>query len=148
MCIATLLDFLNGSAKAKRHPSFALPLLRHALVVNSRRALNRVLARDCLRYPSGLLGLDLLRWLGFLRQLGQFDPGCVVGVVCVPSIVLIIKGNVTWVTQGVASSQNLAYVNSENHVIIKVDNVTNVTFGQMRNSVWIASFLSCDGGCR
>ncbi|KAG8216574.1 hypothetical protein J3R82DRAFT_6758 [Butyriboletus roseoflavus] len=53
----------------------------------------------------------------------------------------IIKGNVTWVTQEVASSQNLAYVNSENHVILKVDNITNVPFGQMRNSVWTASSL-------
>jgi hypothetical protein len=55
-------------------------------------------------------------------------------------------GNVTLVTQEVASSQNLAYVNSENHVIIKVDNVTNVTFGQMRNSVRITTQDAYDLG--
>lgn len=54
---------------------------------------------------------------------------------------LIAEGNVTWVTQEVASSQNLAYVTSDNHVIIKVDNVTNVQPGQLRNSVWNNIFL-------
>ena len=54
---------------------------------------------------------------------------------------LIIQGNVTWVTQEVATSQNLAYVTSDDHVIIKVDNVTNVQLGQMRNSVYTIYFL-------
>lgn len=58
------------------------------------------------------------------------------------STALIIQGNVTWVTQEVASSQNLAYLNADNHIILKVDNVTNVTLGEMRNSVRLRVLLS------
>ena len=32
-------------------------------------------------------------------------------------------------------SLNLAYVNSQGHVILKVDNTTNVTIGENRNAV-------------
>ncbi|KAI9568719.1 concanavalin A-like lectin/glucanase domain-containing protein [Boletus coccyginus] len=55
-------------------------------------------------------------------------------------------GNVTWVTREVASSQNLAYVNGENHVIIRVDNVTNVPTGQTRKSVRITTQDAYDMG--
>ncbi|KAF9240470.1 concanavalin A-like lectin/glucanase domain-containing protein [Melanogaster broomeanus] len=48
-------------------------------------------------------------------------------------------GNATWVNQSVATSQQLAYVNSEGHAIIKVDNVTDVLDGALRNSVRITS---------
>ncbi|KAF8137076.1 hypothetical protein EV363DRAFT_1394645 [Boletus edulis] len=55
-------------------------------------------------------------------------------------------GNVTWVTKEVGASQNLAYVNSENHVILKVDNVTNVTVGELRSSVRITTQDAYDLG--
>ncbi|KAG6379864.1 hypothetical protein JVT61DRAFT_10424 [Boletus reticuloceps] len=59
--------------------------------------------------------------------------------------VVVIEGNVTWVTKEVGASQNLAYVNSENHAILKVDNVTNVTFGELRSSVCPTAFFSGKG---
>lgn len=49
------------------------------------------------------------------------------------------KGNTTWVTREVATSQKLTYATSDDHVIIKVDNVANVQLGQLRNSVRGAS---------
>ncbi|KAG9311601.1 concanavalin A-like lectin/glucanase domain-containing protein [Chiua virens] len=55
-------------------------------------------------------------------------------------------GNVTYVTQEVASSQDLAYVTSDNRVIIKVDNVTNVPLGGSRNSVRITTQDAYDIG--
>ncbi|KAN0086101.1 glycoside hydrolase family 16 protein [Tylopilus felleus] len=55
-------------------------------------------------------------------------------------------GNVTWVTQEVATTQNLAYVNNDNHIILKVDNVTNVTSGNLRNSVRITTQEAYDLG--
>ncbi|KAF9220750.1 glycoside hydrolase family 16 protein [Gyrodon lividus] len=48
-------------------------------------------------------------------------------------------GNATWVSQSDATSQGLAYVNSDGHAIIKVDNTTNVQYGQTRNSVRITT---------
>ncbi|KAF8552469.1 glycoside hydrolase family 16 protein [Imleria badia] len=54
--------------------------------------------------------------------------------------------NTTWVTQEVATSQNLAYLNAKNHIILKVDNVTNVTSGEMRNSVRITTTEAYDLG--
>ncbi|KIJ63767.1 glycoside hydrolase family 16 protein [Hydnomerulius pinastri MD-312] len=55
-------------------------------------------------------------------------------------------GNATWVTQSQAASQGLAYVNSEGHAIIKVDNTTNVPLGQNRNSVRITTQDAYDIG--
>ncbi|KAI5981053.1 glycoside hydrolase family 16 protein [Pisolithus orientalis] len=48
-------------------------------------------------------------------------------------------GNVTWLSETDAISQGLAYVNNQGHVILKVDNTTNVTYGQERNSVRITT---------
>ncbi|KAI6039626.1 glycoside hydrolase family 16 protein [Pisolithus marmoratus] len=48
-------------------------------------------------------------------------------------------GNVTWLSKTDALSQGLAYVNNQNHVILKVDNTTNVTYGQPRNSIRITT---------
>lgn len=48
-------------------------------------------------------------------------------------------GNVTWVSQTDAMSLGLAYVNTQGNVILKVDNTTNVTYGQERNSVRITT---------
>jgi len=44
-------------------------------------------------------------------------------------------GNVNWVSEEVAMSQRLAYVNDQGHVILKVDNTTNVPIGENRNAV-------------
>jgi len=44
-------------------------------------------------------------------------------------------GNVLYANKSYATSQQLAYVNSQGHAIIKVDNTTNVATGQNRNSV-------------
>ncbi|KAG6329929.1 hypothetical protein ID866_9158, partial [Astraeus odoratus] len=51
----------------------------------------------------------------------------------------IFEGNVTWVSKTDALSQGLAYVNNQGHVILKVDNTTNVTYGQQRNSIRITT---------
>ncbi|EIW77172.1 glycoside hydrolase family 16 protein [Coniophora puteana RWD-64-598 SS2] len=51
----------------------------------------------------------------------------------------LTQGNVTWVSQSVAASQDLAYVNNNGHAILKVDNTTNVPSGGRRNSIRITS---------
>ncbi|KIM56707.1 glycoside hydrolase family 16 protein [Scleroderma citrinum Foug A] len=48
-------------------------------------------------------------------------------------------GNVNWVSQEEAMSQSLAYVNDQGHVILKVDNTTNVPIGENRNAVRITT---------
>ncbi|KAI6114526.1 hypothetical protein F5141DRAFT_1107390 [Pisolithus sp. B1] len=48
-------------------------------------------------------------------------------------------GNVTWVSETNATSLGLAYVDIQGDVILKVDNTTNVTYGQERNSVRITT---------
>ncbi|KAH7924694.1 glycoside hydrolase family 16 protein [Leucogyrophana mollusca] len=48
-------------------------------------------------------------------------------------------GDVWWLDQSNATTQGLAYVNSEGNAIIKVDNTTNVPLGQKRNSIRITS---------
>jgi hypothetical protein len=96
-------------------------------------ASSHVVAFDVIRDYSGSTFFDGWDFYGGWDNL-TLGASLASGVYLAPTV-LISEGNVTLVTQEVASSQNLAYVNSENHVIIKVDNVTNVTFGQMRNSV-------------
>lgn len=103
-----------------------------ALLIASSHAL----AYDIIHDYSGSTFFDGWNFYGYWDNLTagtSFRPAALA------STILIIQGNVTWVTEEVASSQNLAYVNNDNHVIIKVDNVTNVTLGEMRNSVWIPS---------
>ncbi|KAH7882814.1 glycoside hydrolase family 16 protein, partial [Phlebopus sp. FC_14] len=51
----------------------------------------------------------------------------------------LTHGNVTWVSGPDAKSQGLAYVNNDGHAIIKVDNTTNVPYGQNRKSVRITT---------
>lgn len=48
-------------------------------------------------------------------------------------------GNVTWVDQATAFQQQLAYINDAGNAILKVDNFTNVTVGQPRNSIRMTS---------
>ena len=50
------------------------------------------------------------------------------------------EGNVNWVSAEVATSERLAYVNDQGHVILKVDNTTNVKVGENRNAVGFQSF--------
>ena len=141
ICTAALLGFLSESASARCY-SFSHFRLRivtlvtmhwwsilGALLIVSSHAV----AFDVIRDYSGSTFFDAWDFYGNLDNL-TWGTSLPFGVY-LPSTVLIIQGNVTWVTQEVAASQNLAYVNSENHVIIKVDNATNVTFGQMRSSV-------------
>jgi hypothetical protein len=45
------------------------------------------------------------------------------------------KGDVWWLDEADAFSQGLAYVNEANRAVIKVDNTSNVSFNQKRNSV-------------
>lgn len=47
-----------------------------------------------------------------------------------------------WLNETQATSQGLAYINSANNAIIKVDNTSNVAFNQKRNTVCAVSFLS------
>jgi hypothetical protein len=49
------------------------------------------------------------------------------------------KGDVTFVDQTTATSSKLAYVDSNGHAIIKVDNTSDVIYNNKRNSVRIES---------
>jgi len=70
------------------------------------------------------------------------------------------SGNVNYVSQKTASSDNLAYINSAGNAIMRVDNSTTIQVGQNRNSVristadqfevgsvWISDFLHVPYGC-
>jgi hypothetical protein len=48
-------------------------------------------------------------------------------------------GDVWWLDEADAMNQSLAYVNSANNAIIKVDNTSNVAYNQKRNTVRITS---------
>ena len=62
---------------------------------------------------------------------------------CLPRLKLMLfsSGNVSWVTAEVAMSERLAYVNDQGHVILKVDNTTNVRVGENRNAVGFQSLV-------
>jgi hypothetical protein len=73
----------------------------------------------------------------------------------------LTHGDAVFVSQEVASSANLAYINSAGNAIIKVDNTTDVQAGHKRNTVriqtdelygvgslWIADMLHVPYGCR
>jgi len=51
----------------------------------------------------------------------------------------LTNGDVWYLDQTNATSQNLAYVNSAGNAIIKVDNTTNVPYNQKRNSIRITT---------
>ncbi|KAF7974858.1 hypothetical protein HWV62_11101 [Athelia sp. TMB] len=55
-------------------------------------------------------------------------------------------GDVWWLNETQATSQGLAYINSANNAIIKVDNTSNVAFNQKRNTVRITSQATYDIG--
>ncbi|KAF7969434.1 hypothetical protein HWV62_27323 [Athelia sp. TMB] len=55
-------------------------------------------------------------------------------------------GDVWWLNETQATSQGLAYINSANNAIIKVDNSSNVAFNQKRNTVRITSQATYDIG--
>jgi hypothetical protein len=44
-------------------------------------------------------------------------------------------GDVWWLNEADATNQQLAYINSANNAIIKVDNTSNVAYNQKRNTV-------------
>ncbi|KAF8582567.1 glycoside hydrolase family 16 protein, partial [Ramaria rubella] len=58
----------------------------------------------------------------------------------------LTNGDVNWVNQSTALSENLVGVNSAQNVIIKVDNVTNVPFNFKRDTVRITSTDTYDFG--
>jgi len=51
----------------------------------------------------------------------------------------LTNGDAIFVSQSVASSSKLAFVNGDGNAIIKVDNTTNVPFNEKRNTVRISS---------
>lgn len=55
-------------------------------------------------------------------------------------------GNAVWVNQSYATSQRLAYIDSQGNVIIKVDNTTDVPMGQNRSTVRITTQDTYDVG--
>jgi hypothetical protein len=50
---------------------------------------------------------------------------------------LPLIGDVVWVDRDTAFQQNLAYIDEQNRVIIKVDNANDVPFNEKRNSVFV-----------
>jgi len=72
----------------------------------------------------------------------------------------LTNGDVTYVSQQVASSAQLAYLNDAGNIILKVDNTTKLSNGQKRNSIriqtadaygvgnlWIADMTHVPFGC-
>ena len=49
-----------------------------------------------------------------------------------------MQGDVIWVNQSLATTDRLAYVDSNGKVIIKVDNTTNVLYNDKRDTVRLA----------
>ena len=56
-------------------------------------------------------------------------------------MVNVCIGDVWWLNETEAMNQQLAYINSADNAIMKVDNTTNVPFGQKRNTV--RGYCSC-----
>lgn len=52
---------------------------------------------------------------------------------------LPLVGDVVWVDRVTAFQQNLAYIDEQNRVIIKVDNANDVPFNEKRNSVFVTA---------
>jgi hypothetical protein len=95
--------------------------------------LSRAVAYNIIREYAGSTFFDRWDFYGGLDNL-TLGKSLVSGHL-VPYTHTVAKGNATWVSKSEAMNQSLAYVNSEGHVIIKVDNTTNVPSGQNRNSV-------------
>ena len=54
----------------------------------------------------------------------------------------ILKGDVWWLDRASAFRENLAYVDQNNRVIMKVDNVADIPFNEKRNSVIVTLIAS------
>jgi hypothetical protein len=58
------------------------------------------------------------------------------------SLLTSLKGDVWWLDRASAFRENLAYVDQQNRVIMKVDNVANIPFNEKRNSVIVTLVVS------
>ena len=74
--------------------------------------------------------------------MGQFDARFVVMALLARHANGCI-GDVWWLDEADATSQHLAYINSANNAIIKVDNTSNVALNQKRNTVRHLPSQSC-----
>jgi hypothetical protein len=91
---------------------------------------------DLVREYSGLTFFD--RW-EFFGSWDNLTHGAIVRIwisLFLSSLSpLFVIGDVVWVDRATAFQQNLAYVDEQNRVIMKVDNINDVPFNEKRNSV-------------
>ena len=90
---------------------------------------------DLVREYSGLTFFD--RW-DFYGSWDNLTHGAVIRTSVLLSSLspLTVIGDVVWVDRDTAFQQNLAYVDEQDRVIIKVDNTNNVPWNEKRNSVF------------
>jgi hypothetical protein len=94
---------------------------------------------DLVREYSGLTFFD--RW-EFYGSWDNLTHGAIIRASVLLSSLrlspLFLIGDVVWVDRVTAFEQNLAYVDEQNRVIMKVDNVNYVPFNEKRNSVFVS----------
>ena len=94
-------------------------------------------AYDLVREYSGVSFFDRWDFYGMWDNLTLVRLSLVLLMSCAAAecVRVGVQGNVTWVDKPTAFTDQLAYVNAANHVIMRVDSETNVPRGEKRNSV-------------
>jgi|SRR6266850_2099369 len=90
---------------------------------------------DLVREYSGLTFFD--RW-EFYGSWDNLTHGTI-SFAFLSSSHLPLIGDVVWVDRDTAFQQDLAYIDEQNRVIIKVDNANDVPFNEKRNSVIVTA---------
>jgi hypothetical protein len=52
-----------------------------------------------------------------------------------------MQGDVNWVDQSLATTENLAYVDGNGKIILRVDNTTNVPYNDKRDTVRLTDYV-------
>ena len=105
-----------------------------------------IFCRSCPHHPR-------MTWCGSILDQLSLIAGTSMGVgIILPSVCLLefplfslltsLKGDVWWLDRASAFRENLAYVDQQNRVIMKVDNVANIPFNEKRNSVIVTLVVS------
>jgi hypothetical protein len=95
---------------------------------------------NIVREYSGLTFFDRWDFYGFWDNLTLGENACK-SLLKYPLTILFI-GDVWYLDRNTAIQQGLVYINGQNQAIIKVDNGSQVAFGDKRNSVFVTVVIS------